>query len=150
VREGAAHGKEAVMEIQSFFLALEVQNHGPGNYTAVTACVSQFAPPDGVFPLEARLPYLLLLHRPSADVGETFTLRFNLIDEDGRQVGSPADAQARGAFPAGRKCLLLAGHILFAFPAPGEYRLDITADEEGAGHLYSYNLEIGPGSGGER
>jgi hypothetical protein len=141
---------EAVLEIQSFFLALEVQNHGPGSYTAVTACVSQFSPPDGVFPLSVRLPYLMLLHRPSADAGETFTLRFNLIDEDGRPVGSPANVQARGTFPAGSKCLLLAGQILFTFPAPGEYRLDITADEEGAGHLYSYNLEIGPGPRGDR
>jgi hypothetical protein len=138
------------MEIQSFFLAMEVQNHGPGNYTAVTACLSRFSPPDGVWPLRVRLPYLMLLHRSSRDAGETFTLRFNLIDPDGHQVGSPSNTQAVGSFPDGHKCLLLAGHILFAFPAPGDYRLDITADEEGTGHLYSYDIEVGPGPLSER
>jgi hypothetical protein len=134
------------MEIQTFFLALEVRQHGPGSYTAVTPCVSQFSPPDGEFPLRARLPYLMLLRRSSPETGENLTLRFNLIDEDGHPVGAPSDVTAAGSFPDGHKCLLLAGHIAFEFPSPGCYRLDITADEEVSAHLYSYDLDIGPGS----
>jgi hypothetical protein len=135
------------VEIQTFLLALEVRQHGPGDYTAVTACVSRFAPPDGEFPLRVRLPYLMLLRRSSGAAEETITLRFNLIDEDGRPAGAPADVRAAGSFPAGHKTLLLAGHILFEFPAAGCYRLDVTADEEVSAQLYSYDLEIGAGPG---
>jgi hypothetical protein len=133
------------MEIQTFLLAMEVRQRGPGDYTAVTACVSQFAPPDGAFPFHARLPYLMLLRRPSTEVGEEISLRFTLIDEDGRRAGAPSGVKAAGAFPAGHKCLLLAGHIAFVFPSPGCYRLDITAGEDGSSHLCSYDLEIGTG-----
>jgi hypothetical protein len=133
------------VEIQSFFLAMEVQQHGPGNYSAITACVNQFSPPDGQFPLQTRLPYLMLLRRSNHAADETLSLKFNLIDPDGRDVGSPSNSRASVEFPAGHKFLLLAGQILFAFPAPGEYRLDITADEETSASLYSYDLEIGPG-----
>ncbi|HWG42960.1 MAG TPA: hypothetical protein VN688_09255 [Gemmataceae bacterium] len=134
------------MEIQTFFLALEVRQRGPGDYTAVTACISQFSPPDGEFPLQVRLPYLMLLRRSSQEQTETFTLRFDLIDEDGRLIGAPSNVQASGSFPADHKSLLLSGHIFFVFPLPGCYRLDITADEEVSAHLYSYDLEIGAGS----
>jgi hypothetical protein len=133
------------VEIQTFLLAMEVRQRGPGDYTAVTACVSQFAPRDGGFPFRVRLPYLMLLRRPSTEAGEAITLRFDLIDEDGRRRGSPSGVRAAGAFPAGHKCLLLAGHIAFVFPAPGCYRLDITADEDVSSRLYSYDLEIGTG-----
>jgi hypothetical protein len=138
-------GKEAGVEIQTFFLAMEIQQKGPGNYTAITACVNQFAPPDGRFPLQMRLPYLMLLRRASKGAGETIDLKFNLIDADGHSVGAPSNAKATGRFPAGHKYLALAGHILFAFPEPGSYRLDITADEDVSASLYSYDLEIGPG-----
>lgn len=133
------------MEIQTFFLAMEVQQHAPGNYTAVTSCVNQFSPPDGKFPLQTRLPYLMLLRRASMEFEESLSLKFNLIDPDGQGTGSPSNTRATVRFPAGHKFLLLAGQILFSFPEPGEYRLDITADEETSGHLYSYDIEIGPG-----
>jgi hypothetical protein len=135
---------EDAVEVQTFFLALEVQRRGRGDYTAITPCVSQFAPPDGRFPFDARLPYLLLLRRASRGAEQPVALRFNLIDEDGRPAGKPADFRATGHFPAGHGWLLLSGHILFSFPEPGEYRLDITADDL-AGDLYSYEIEIGTG-----
>lgn len=128
------------MEIQTFFLAMQLQKQGPGDFTAVTPCVSSFTPPDGVFPFNVRLPYLLLLRRPSVEAGDEITLRFNLIDEDGRQVGSPSNVEAAGRFPGGHRNLLLAGQIAFTFPAAGDYRLDITADGD---QLHGYNLEIG-------
>lgn len=133
------------MEIQTFYLAMEIQENAPGNYTTMTSCVSHFSPGDGRFPCQVRLPYLMLLRRARKDLAETVTLRFNLINQDGRSVGKPSNAQASGRFPAGHKFLALSGHILFAFPAPGDYRLDITANEETSSHLYSYDLEIGPG-----
>jgi len=133
------------VEIQTFILAMEITQRGPGNYTAVTAGVSHFSPPDGSFPLQVRLPYLMLLRRARKAAEETISLKFNLIDEDGQDVGSPSNAQATGQFPAGHKFLALAGQILFEFPAPGDYRLDITADEDISANLYSYDLEIGPG-----
>jgi len=138
-------GTEAAVEIQTFFLAMEVQQHAPGNYTAVTSCVNQFSPPDGRFPLNTRLPYLMLLRRSSKATEETLSLKFNLIDPDGQGAGSPSNTRATIQFPEGHKFLLLAGQILFSFPAPGDYRLDITADEETSAHLFSYDIEIGPG-----
>jgi hypothetical protein len=136
------------MEIQSFFLAMEIQQRSPGNYTAVTPCVTSFAPPDGAFPFQARLPYLLLLRRARKTTDDTVDLKFNLIDPDGQSTGQPANARATGTFPAGHKSLILAGHILFSFPAPGDYRLDITVNEDVSANLYSYDLEIGPGPQG--
>jgi len=136
---------EADMEIQTFYIAMEVQQQGPGNYTTVTSCVSQFSPSDGRFPFQMRLPYLMLLRRASKVYQETIHLKFNLINQDGQSVGKPSNTRATGNFPAGHKFLALAGHILFSFPAPGDYRLDITADEATSASLYSYDLEIGPG-----
>lgn len=132
------------MEIQTFFLAMEVQHQAPGDYTTITSCVSQFSPSNGRFPFQIRLPYLMLLRRASKQGEETISLKFNLINADGQNMGKPANTRATGQFPAGHKFLALAGHILFAFPAPGDYRLDITADEEMSASLYSYDLEIGP------
>jgi len=136
---------ETAVEIQTFYLAMEIQQQAPGNYTTITSCVSQFSPGDGRFPFQMRLPYLLLLRRASKANAETITLKFNLINQDGQSVGKPNNAKAAGQFPAGHKFLALSGHILFSFPGPGDYRLDITADEETLSNLYSYDLEIGPG-----
>jgi hypothetical protein len=133
------------MEIQTFLLAMEVQQHGPGNFTTVTSCVNQFSPSDGRFPFQMRLPYLMLLRRGSKGLGETIRLKFNLINPDGQGVGAPVNVMATGHFPAGHKFLALAGQILFAFPAPGDYRLDITTADQMSDQLYSYDLEIGPG-----
>lgn len=135
------------MEIQTFYLAMEIQEDAPGNYTTITSCVCHFSPADGRFPCQVRFPYLMLLRRASKGSEETVTLKFNLINQDGRSVGKPRNAQASGRFPAGHKFLALSGHILFSFPAPGDYRLDITANEETSSHLYCYDLEIGSGPG---
>jgi hypothetical protein len=130
---------------------VEIQRRGPGDFVAVTPCVNHFFPPDGDFPLEVRLPYLMLVRRASGTTEEPIRLKFNLIDEDGRSAGKPANVQATGRFPPGAKALLLAGHIVFSFPAPGVYRLDITADHEASPTLYAYacDIEIGPGTSQE-
>jgi hypothetical protein len=133
------------MEIQTFYLAMEIQEQGAGNYTTITSCVSHFTPADGKFPCQVRFPYLMLLRRASKGPQQPVTLKFNLINQDGQSVGKPSQVKATGLFPAGKKFLALSGHILFLFPAPGDYRLDITADEETSGHLYCYDIEIGPG-----
>jgi hypothetical protein len=87
----------------------------------------------------------MLLRRASGADDDRITLRFNLIDEDGRSAGKPANVRATGRFAAGARTLLLAGRIRFLFPGPGDYRLDITADEGGSGSLYAYDIEIGAG-----
>lgn len=133
------------MEIQTFYLAMEIQEKAPGNYTTMTSCISQFSPSNGQFPFQMRLPYLMLLRRASKGPQETITLKFNLINQDGQSVGKPTNAKATGNFPRGHKFLALSGHIFFSFPDPGDYRLDITADEETSANLYSYDIEIGPG-----
>jgi hypothetical protein len=89
----------------------------------------------------------MLVRRASATVDDQVRLKFNLIDEDGRGAGQPSNVQATGRFPPGERTLLLAGHIVFSFPGPGDYRLDVTADYEDSPTLYSYDVEIGPGPG---
>jgi hypothetical protein len=136
---------EAVIEVQTFFLAVEVRRRGPGDFTATTPCVNHFSPPGGEFPLEVRLPYLMLVRRASGTADNAIALKFNLIDEDGRNAGKPSNVRVTGKFARGEKTLLLAGHVVFSFPAPGDYRLDITADHEESATLYSYDIEIGAG-----
>ncbi len=126
---------------------MEIQRRGPGDFVAVTPCVNHFSPPDGEFPLAVRLPYLMLVRRASRTGEDSIRLEFNLIDEDGRNAGKPSNVQATGRFSPGEKTLLLAGHVVFSFPAPGDYRLDITADREESATLYSYDIEVGPGGG---
>jgi hypothetical protein len=89
----------------------------------------------------------MLVRRASETTDDRIALRFNLIDEDGRAAGQPADAHAAGKFAAGERTLLLAGRILFQFPAPGDYRLDITADQDGSATLFTYDIEIATGAG---
>ena len=47
-----------------------------------------------------------------------------------------------GVFPAGPRYFSLMGNIDFEFPRPGSYRLDITVDEEFAGNVFSYNIDL--------
>jgi hypothetical protein len=87
----------------------------------------------------------MLVRRASPTADDRITLRFNLIDEDGRSAGEPSAVRATGRFPPGDRTLLLAGQIRFSFPAPGDYRLDVTADEETSATLFAYDIEVGPG-----
>jgi hypothetical protein len=124
---------------------MEISRRGPGDFVATTPCVNHFSPPDGEFPLEVRLPYLMLVRRASMSADDRIALKFNLIDEDGRNAGKPSNFRVAGKFANGDRTLLLAGQILFSFPSPGDYRLDITADDEESASLYSYDIEIGTG-----
>jgi hypothetical protein len=88
------------------------------------------------------LPALLLLRRESS-IGDTpFRLRFNLVDEDGHSAGLPHNWLTEGVFPEGKWIYRLLANITFEFPAPGNYRLDITPDEGLAGEVYHYNITI--------
>jgi hypothetical protein len=42
---------------------------------------------------------------------------------------------------AGERFLQFTGTVPLELPAPGDYRLDITADEEGRPFVYAYNME---------
>jgi hypothetical protein len=44
-------------------------------------------------------------------------------------------------FPASERFLQFTGTVPLELPAPGDYRLDITADEEGRPFVYAYNIE---------
>lgn len=90
------------------------------------------------------MPYFMLLRRANRDGEEKFMLRFNLVDLDGRSCGSPQNISASGAFPSGFKFMTLVGRIQFSFPAMGDYRLDITADEHELPSTYHYDIEITP------
>ncbi|MBW8035956.1 MAG: hypothetical protein FVQ79_10070 [Planctomycetes bacterium] len=131
------------MEIQSFLLCRELRKVGSGNeYDANLICLHSFYSLDGRFPLEFSLPYYMLLRRKTREGDETFSLRFNLIDSDGNRVGEPKDVKAISTFPNGHMFMSLQGTIHFSFPEIGDYRLDITADEEKFPFIFQYNIEV--------
>ena len=131
------------MEIQSFLLCKELRKVGSGNeYAANLICLHSFFSLDGTYPLEFSMPYYMLLRRNNREGNNTVSLKFNLIDEDGNKVGEPRDIKAIGDFPDGHIFMSLHGTIKFSFPQIGDYRLDITADEETLPSLYQYNIEI--------
>src|SRR3989339_530701 len=109
------------MEIQTFLLAVSVEEMYPGN---------------------ANIPFLMVLRRQNKEIDEPITLRFNLVDVDGRPAGLPRDLIADAVFPKGKKLWKLRGTIRFIFNSPGDYRLDITADEDKIPSMYSYNIEV--------
>ena len=63
------------------------------------------------------------------------------VDLDGRPVGAPKGEKFKTVFPAGERFLQFTGTVPLELPAPGDYRLDITADEEGRPFVYAYNIE---------
>lgn len=52
------------------------------------------------------------------------------------------DFVEEGIFPNGHMFMSLHGNIEFSFPKAGDYRLDITADENKLPTIYHYNIEI--------
>jgi hypothetical protein len=78
------------MEIQTFFLAARIDHVDTTRYVAHhAAIVSLSSSPDTQFPVRLALPALIVLRRQSAAAAAPFTLRFNLVDEDGRAAGQP-------------------------------------------------------------
>jgi len=134
------------MEIQTFLLAQTIEKVERGistNYNAANIGLHNFYAKDGKYPIEFNFPYYMLLKRVICENEEVITLRFNLVDIDGRKTGKPNDVCAEGRFPKGHKFMTVSGKIKFLFPRPGDYRLDITADENKFEGIYSYNIEIG-------
>lgn len=130
------------MEIQSFILAREIKKSDNNEYDASVIGAHNFFPRDGKYPLKFALPFYMLLRRGHEAHEEEITLRFDLIDSDGRSAGSPDNFRAKTMFPANHKFMTLTGTMEFNFPCPGDYRLDITADEDKLPSVYHYNIQI--------
>jgi hypothetical protein len=75
--------------------------------------------PGTQFPVQQALPALIVLRRQSAAADAPFTLRFDLVDEDGRAAGQPRHLVAQGVFPAGGRFFYLRMDVRFEFPGPG-------------------------------
>lgn len=132
------------MEIQSFVLAKEIRQTGPGSeYAAETIGLHHFYSAGGQYPFEFTIPYFMLIRRANDEEDDTISLRFNLIDSDGGGVGAPQNQKVEGVFPKNHKFMTIVGTIKFEFPAVGDYRLDITADEGKLPSVFSYNIQIG-------
>lgn len=133
------------MEVQTFMLCKEIRKIGIGSeYDAKLIGLHSFYSLDGSFPLVFRLPYFMLLRRPERGDVKDISLKFNLIDMDGNAIGEPRNVKAFGKFPAGHMFMTLTGTINFAFPQIGDYRLDITADEEIIPFVFQYDIEVTP------
>jgi hypothetical protein len=131
------------MEIQTFFLAESITRHPDNRHDVQRAGIAYFeCTPQTLFPVRFTLPGLILLRRETTGGEASFTLRLDLVDEDGKPVGKPRRGQIAGVFPAGPRFFTLMGKIDLEFPRPGSYRLDITVDQEFAGNVFSYNIDL--------
>jgi hypothetical protein len=130
------------MQVQTFLLARKVTMSGH-DFDIAGAGVSSFdANSECVFPTRFTFPAFIMLGRES-DVGDVpFTLRLNLVDEDGRNAGQPRQMLVKGMFPNGVSQAKLMAKIDFEFPKIGKYRLDLTADEGLTGEVYHYDIRI--------
>lgn len=131
------------MEIQTFFLAEKITRLPDNRHDVQRAAIAflECTPPTPL-PVRFTLPGLILLRREGTGDAVPFTLRLDLVDEDGRPAGLPRRARIEGVFPAGPRFFALMGLIDFEFPRPGSYRLDLTVDEELAGNVFSYNIDL--------
>lgn len=131
------------MEIQTFFLAEQITRHGDNRHDVQRAAVAYFeCAPHVQFPVSFTLPGLILLRREGTGSETPFTLRLDLVDEDGKPAGKPCRGLVTGVFPAGPRFYTLMGKIDLEFPRLGSYRLDITVDEEFAGNVFSYDIDL--------
>ena len=133
------------MEIQSFVLCMGITPTDAGRvrmFDGRAMGVRSFFPlPGNKYPLHFPMPFFILLRRGHRDYDEQCSLRFDLVDQDGRPVGAPKGEKFNTIFPSGQKFLHFNGTVPLELPAPGDYRLDITADEEGRPFVYAYNIE---------
>jgi hypothetical protein len=133
------------MEIQSFILCAGITPTAGGRikmFDGQVMGIRSFFPNPGYnYPVHHPLPFYILLRREHKDYDEQCSLRFDLVDLDGRQVGAPKGEKFKTIFPAGERFLQFTGTVPLELPAPGDYRLDITADEEGRPFVYAYNIE---------
>jgi hypothetical protein len=131
------------MEIQTFLLATKISRL-PGNRFDVqhAALHSLEFPPETSFPYRLALPALMVLRREVASGEAPIRLLFDLVDEDGRSIGQPSRFLFEAVFPAGKRYVFFPTQITFEFPNPGNYRLDVTADEGLTGGVYSYGIDI--------
>lgn len=132
------------MEIQTFFLAESIERQADGRrHDVKRAVLTSMSCTDEVkFPCRFTLPGLVVLRRESSSGDAPSSLRFDLIDEDGRPAGLPRRMLAKGVFPAGNRFMYLMVKIDFEFPRPGFYRLDITPDEGQTGAVYHYAIDL--------
>jgi hypothetical protein len=137
------------MEIQSFILCAEVTPTAGGRIKMLDGHIlglrSFFPLPGNRYPLRFPMQFFILLRRGHRDYDEQCSLRFDLVDTDGRAAGMPAGAKADLVFQKGNKFMHFNGNVTFEIPGPGDYRLDITADEEGRPFIYAYNIEATEG-----
>ncbi|HEV3257949.1 MAG TPA: hypothetical protein VG013_13770 [Gemmataceae bacterium] len=131
------------MEIQTFFLAEQITRVTGNRHDVRHAAIAFLeCTPETPFPVRFTLPALVLLRREATFGDAPLSLRFDLVDEDGRPAGQPRRVLAEGVFPDGYRFFSLMAQIAFEFPKPGSYRLDVTVDQEFAGNVYSYNIDI--------
>lgn len=133
------------MEVQTFLLCNNLAKIGPGCvYDAKMIGMHSFFAKDERFPLDCELPYFMLVRRSDRGTDVEISFRFNLVDKDGRAVGEPNNVRAKSVFPSGHRFMVFAGKMKLVFPAIGDYRLDITADEGKIPATFQYDIEVTP------
>src|SRR5437868_5811940 len=134
------------MEIQTFFLAEQVSRLADDRDDVRRAAISHLVcGPGAVFPFLFKAASLMLLRRETTSGNTPFTLRYTLVDEDGKQTGQPSGQTYQCVFPDGQRFYKVLNLIEFIFPGLDRYRLDITLDEGLAGAVYTYDFDLVPG-----
>jgi hypothetical protein len=84
----------------------------------------------------------MLLIRDNSDAEEAGSVRTRLRTRAGAAVAGPHNKVVGFTFPAEFRFTLVNGTIQFQFPAPGYYRLEVTADANEAPAEYTYEFLI--------
>lgn len=130
------------MEVQTFLLAGTVQySKRQRGFNITQAPAHSFAPEDAQFPFRCEVMWLLVLRRSSRSGVQPFTFRIQLVDDSGNPLEGNS-ALAVGNFDVGQKFMIRNGNAIFTFPSPGDYRIDLFADETSNASVYSYDIEI--------
>jgi hypothetical protein len=105
------------MEIQSFILCKEINPSGTGDMLdGRWLGIWNFFPVKEKYPVHGNIPFYILLRRDHRAYDEQCSLRFDLVDADGKPVGQPNGVKVSGVFPAGARFFHLSGYIPLLIP----------------------------------
>ena len=135
--------REEMIEIQTFFLADRIVDHGDKqNFDASVAAIHTVNVRDENTPFQFSPHYMLVLRRQTADSSETAVVRFRLTDSDGRSITALKPETFDRTFPKENKFAVTTGHFEFMIPGGGDYFLEISLTNVPMSSPFTYHFQV--------